>query len=188
MPRDTGNRNGKKTALKQASLFRLSGVVVLEEIARQNAALRDPDVADAEKARILRALAAKRPSTEIIASAGIGRTVRRLAGTSDEAGRVFRLWKAEVERREAARERGSVDVLCDLEPRRWRGRAKRLFEEAGADGRTAERIEKELFDRGGHLTNGAYRRGVRKCTFALKRGNDNEEAASDAKRFVARHA
>ncbi len=161
--------SSNKGRLRQASLFSLSGVVVVEELRRQRDKLADQVVDQDEKKAILSKLKAKRPATKLIIETGIGRTVKKLSKSLPEAREVYDIWRREVERREELKERGSVDVLCDADTTAWRERAKRLIASAGVgDPVAVSSIEKLLFDRTNHLLNVKYRRAVRKIVFRCK--------------------
>jgi hypothetical protein len=177
--------HSRNKRLKQTNLFALSGVVVVEEIRRQNDRLNCADVDAEEKVRILRELAEKKPATEILVDSGIGRTVRRLAKSSAadvarEAGRVYAAWKAEVERREGLRARGPLEVRCDLDTRRRRDRARSAIADVVGAADLATRLEKALFDRCKHVTGGrAYDRGLRRIVRDLK---EDSSSLSDLSR------
>ena len=180
----------KRPKLKQASLFSLRGVVVVEELQRQKKQLQDKNLSLDKKEEILLQLAAKKPSTKLIIETGIGRTVRRLSKESEAAKKVYNLWRDEVEKRESLKERGPIDVTCDADTNAWRSRAKRLIRDAGVtDPQVLTELEKHLFDATGHLINTAYRRTVRRMVFACKHQPDLREklaSSSSARReFVA---
>ena len=180
----------KRPKLKQASLFSLRGVVVIEELQRQKKQLKDKNLSLDRKEEILRQLAAKKPSTKLIIETGIGRTVRRLSKESEAARKVYDLWRSEVEKRESLKERGPIDVSCDADTNAWRSRAKRMIGDAGVTGADVQSdLEKNLFDATRHLINSTYRRTVRRMVFACKHQPDLREklasSASARKDFVA---
>ena len=84
----TSGEGKKRPKLKQASLFSLRGVVVVEELQRQKKQLQDNNLSLDKKEEILLQLAAKKPSTKLIIETGIGRTVRRLSKESEAAKKV----------------------------------------------------------------------------------------------------
>ena len=180
----------KRPKLKQASLFSLRGVVVIEELQRQKKQLKDKNLSLDRKEEILRQLAAKKPSTKLIIETGIGRTVRKLSKESEAARKVYDLWRSEVEKRESLKERGPIDVSCDADTNAWRSRAKRMIGDAGVTGADVQSdLEKNLFDATRHLINSTYRRTVRRMVFACKHQPDLREklasSASARKDFVA---
>ena len=180
----------KRPKLKQASLFSLRGVVVIEELQRQKKQLKDKNLSLDRKEEILRQLAAKKPSTKLIIETGIGRTARKLSKESEAARKVYDLWRSEVEKRESLKERGPIDVSCDADTNAWRSRAKRMIGDAGVTGADVQSdLEKNLFDATRHLINSTYRRTVRRMVFACKHQPDLREklasSASARKDFVA---
>ena len=186
----TSGEGKKRPKLKQASLFSLRGVVVVEELQRQKKQLQDNNLTLEKKEEILLQLAAKKPSTKLIIETGIGRTVRRLSKESEAAKKVYDLWRSEVEKRESLKERGPIDVTCDADTNAWRSKAKRLIRDAGVTNpQVLTELEKQLFDATGHLINTAYRRTVRRMVFACKHQPDLREklaSSSSARReFVA---
>jgi hypothetical protein len=163
------DKRKRNPRLKQTSLFALAGVVVVEELYRNKKALEDDSVDDGEKEKILEKLKAKRPATKLIIETGIGKTVKRLAKKSSAANDVYKLWRSEVEKRESLKERGPLEVECDADTTSFRLKARRMLGEAGIHNeRIAGAIEKQLFDRTGHLVNVAYRRTVRRIVFNCK--------------------
>ena len=77
---DCEQSNSKKARNvgKQRTLNSLKGVVVLEDIDAFVTKLESSDVGNDEKVKILKKLLKKQPSTEIIASTGIGKIVKKL--------------------------------------------------------------------------------------------------------------
>ena len=67
------NQGGKQRRLKN-----LRGVVVLEDIEAFVKKLKDSEVENQEKVKILKKLLDKQPSTEIIVESGIGKVVKKL--------------------------------------------------------------------------------------------------------------
>ena len=188
---DNAFEEGKKRPeLKQASLFSLRGVVVIEELHRQNKQLKDKTLSLQRKEEILLQLAAKKPSTKLIIETGIGRTVRRLSKESDAATKVYDLWRNEVEKRESLKERGPIDITCDAETNAWRRKARRLICDTGVtDANVLADLEKNIFDATGHLINITYRKTVRRMVFACKHQPDLRRKLSSSssarKEFVA---
>ncbi len=166
--------------MRQSSLLHLSGVVVVEELERDVERLLDASAPAEEKVSILRRLECKKPPTQVIIDTGAGRALRRLSRdekvdskVAEEATRVLRLWRAEVERREDLSIRGPVEVECDLDTRERRGRARRRLEEAVGDdlgllGRWPAKAEKVVFDRCRHLLGQRYDRCIRRLEAELK--------------------
>ncbi len=193
---------GQGSRLKQSSLFDLSGVVVVEQLQRDVLRLRDESVQDDEKVCILRRLAGKRPATQVIIDTGAGRTVRRLSrdrqssrAVTREADRVLRLWMAEVDRREERAMRGPMEVRCDLETEAKREaarcRLREAFKEEEDSSSLPERIEKEVFDRCGHLLSVRYKWYIAKLEAKLKeretrrRLKDREDDGLTVRKLVA---
>ena len=88
----------------QSSLHSLKGVVVVEDLVRAKKLLKDSEVEEEKKVRVLRQLGEKRPSTKLLESTGIGRTVRKLSREGEgevrrAATKVYLSWKDTVERR-----------------------------------------------------------------------------------------
>ena len=82
----------------QSSLHSLKGVVVVEDLVRAKKLLNEEDVEEERKVRVLRQLGEKRPSTELLASTGIGRTVRKLSREGEgevrrAASKVYQTWR-----------------------------------------------------------------------------------------------
>ena len=101
----------------QSSLHSLKGVVVVEDLVRAKKLLNDSDVEEERKVRVLRQLGEKRPSTALLESTGIGRTVRKLSreGKGEvkvEATKVYRAWKSTVEKR-VELSHTKIEVRCD---------------------------------------------------------------------------
>ena len=159
----------ERPKLKQASLFSLKGVVVIEELRKQKKLLEDKNLSHSEREDILSSLANKKPSTKLIIETGIGRTVRRLSKESETAKKVYNLWRSEIERRESLKERGPIDVQCDAGTNAWRDKARHMIGDAGVtDANVLQELEKKLFDATGHIINTTYRRAVRRMVFACK--------------------
>ena len=195
---------------RQATLFSLGGVVNLTEVKVQKHKLEDSSVSAPEKLEILAQLGQKKPSTDALIETGIGKTVKKLAKRRDAAAdaevkgaaqKVYELWRREVEKREALKERGPLEVQCDLDTQHWRAKAKRLFrnvvqKDDGLDPAAAEPIleavERELFNFCEHLIQSRYRCSVRKIVFALK-GNPDlrsqvfRDLSVSARQLVAEH-
>ena len=68
----------KKFTGRQRRLSDLQGVVVLKDLEKSVKKLKDPNVEDEEKLKILKTLRRKQPSTEIIKSTGVGKVLRKL--------------------------------------------------------------------------------------------------------------
>ena len=101
----------------QSSLHSLKGVVVVEDLVRAKKLLNDSDVEEERKVRVLRQLGEKRPSTALLESTGIGRTVRKLSREGEgevkvEATKVYRAWKSTVEKR-VELSHTKIEVRCD---------------------------------------------------------------------------
>ena len=111
-------REQKQQPLKvQSSLHSLKGVVVVEDLVRAKKLLKEEDVEEERKVRVLRELGEKRPSTELLESTGIGRTVRKLSeeGKGEvkrEATKVYRSWRDTVEKR-VELSHTKIEVRCD---------------------------------------------------------------------------
>ena len=193
-----GKRRNK--VLRQSSLFNLKGVVVLEEVERDDKRLNDETVSEEEKVAILRRLHDKTPSTKVITETGIGRTVRRLSKDprpvlSRQAKKVFIKWKAEVERREELKAKGPKEVACDEGTQLRRQTARRVLAAAvkGQEGLTGTiaAIEKEVFDQNKHLVDSRYNRIVKRLAESLKReeshSRDLKSGELRVKAFVHRH-
>ena len=101
----------------QSSLHSLKGVVVVEDLVRAKKLLKDSEVEEEKKVRVLRQLGEKRPSTELLESTGIGRTVKKLSREGEgevrsAASKVYRSWKDTVERR-VELSHTKIEVRCD---------------------------------------------------------------------------
>ena len=101
----------------QSSLHSLKGVVVVEDLVRAKKLLKEEDVEEERKVRVLRELGEKRPSTELLESTGIGRTVRKLSEEGEgevkrEATKVYRSWRDTVEKR-VELSHTKIEVRCD---------------------------------------------------------------------------
>ena len=101
----------------QSSLFSLKGVVVVEDLVKAKNLLRDEDVDPKRKVRVLRQLGEKKPSTELLETTGIGRTVRRLSKEGEGevkkvATKVYITWKQAVEKR-VELSHTKIEVACD---------------------------------------------------------------------------
>ena len=111
-------REQKQQPLKvQSSLHSLKGVVVVEDLVRAKKLLKEEDVEEERKVRVLRELGEKRPSTELLESTGIGRTVRKLSEEGEgevkrEATKVYRSWRDTVEKR-VELSHTKIEVRCD---------------------------------------------------------------------------
>ena len=173
-------------ATKQATLFNLGGVVNIKQIKAQSETLQKEQVDDDEKIRILDQWAKKKPATDVLIEIGIGKTIKQLANSEKtpnkvkkRAKEVYNLWRAAVEKREALKERGPLDVQCDLDTQHWRDKAKRLIRDvirknpdvssSSSSEALIESIERELFHFCDNLIQSRYRCSVRKIVFALKR-------------------
>ena len=75
---EPSNSKKAKNVGKQRTLNSLKGVVVLEDIDAFKTKLESSEVGNDEKVKILKKLLKKQPSTEIIASTGIGKVVKKL--------------------------------------------------------------------------------------------------------------
>ncbi len=116
---------------------------------------------------------------------------------TSEAGRVLRLWKAEVQKREDLRNRGPLEVACDLETTARREEAARRLEEAMAEGEEknhdnedrdtkamqqvelAKRLEKEVFELSGHRMRSKYDWYLRKARDRLKADGEIRRRIAD---------
>ena len=101
----------------QSSLFSLKGVVVVEDLVKAKNLLRDEDVDPERKVKVLRQLGEKQPSTELLETTGIGRTVRRLSKEGEGevkkvATEVYITWKQAVEKR-VELSHNKIEVACD---------------------------------------------------------------------------
>ena len=101
----------------QSSLFSLKGVVVVEDLVKAKNLLRDEDVDPERKVKVLRQLGEKQPSTELLETTGIGRTVRRLSKEAEGevkkvATEVYITWKQAVEKR-VELSHNKIEVACD---------------------------------------------------------------------------
>lgn len=165
---------------RQRSLFELKGVVKLGELERQHALVQDPHADQAELTAILRAWLNKSPSTAVIQSTGVGRTVRRLSKSSAvnaevraAAAEVYNHWRAQVEKRVELQSRGPLEVECDRPTSNWRDKARHLIDQAvNAAGHPspdlAVRLEKTVFEACRHVIGHRYRRCVRKMVLTLR--------------------
>ncbi len=181
--------------LRQASLSSLAGVVVLEDLERDNALLKDASADEYDKVRALRRLTSKRPCLDALCSTGIGRTIRKLA-TKEEASpevkeaakKVYRLWRGELERKDKLRQKSPVEVAWDSDTIEWRQKARDLLGAQFSQGDWPDRLEGELFESNHRLLNGAYRRCVRRMVFHLKQQSVRDRLLNkelSARSFVA---
>ena len=175
---------------RQATLFALKGVVVIERIKEQNDKLRNPNVNNGEKIKILKELAQKKPATEIIIETGIGKTVRGLSKETEqqlgrEAAKVYKLWKKEIQRRENLRR---IDVAYDKDTRDSRKSHKRLLRQSGVKGQEfIEALEELIFVKCGKLVNRRYRRMINNAACELRRNKTLDDPAQLVKIVVAKY-
>ncbi|XP_059091595.1 transcription elongation factor A N-terminal and central domain-containing protein 2-like [Tigriopus californicus] len=129
---------------------------------------------------ILRAWREKSPSTTVIKTTGIGRTIRRLAQSSSvdpgvraEAAAVYQHWRAQVEKRVELETRGPLEVECDRPTANWRQRARHLLNQAVTTAGQPEQdlalnLEKAAFELCRHVIGNRYRRCVRSMVLSLR--------------------
>ena len=124
----------KKFTGRQRRLSDLQGVVVLKDLEKSVKKLKDPNVEDEEKLKILKTLRRKQPSTEIIKSTGVGKVLRKLLRNSasssevvDAAQDLEHYWKNLVERRVELSFGNKPEVATDLETQTIREKARGLF-------------------------------------------------------------
>jgi hypothetical protein len=155
---------------QQRRLNDLKGVVVLEEIEAASNKLTDSTLSSEEKIEILNKLAAKKPSTEIIISTGIGKVVQKLSKADGQevakaAQAVTKTWKALLERRvELSLSQDKPQVKTDLETRTIRDKAVKLLVKAypSVTLTILESLEKRLFQHYRPLIGLKFRRSVRR--------------------------
>jgi hypothetical protein len=144
--------------------------VVLEEIEAASNKLTDSTLSSEEKIEILNKLAAKKPSTEIIISTGIGKVVQKLSKADGQevakaAQAVTKTWKALLERRvELSLSQDKPQVKTDLETRTIRDKAVKLLVKAypSVTLTILESLEKRLFQHYRPLIGLKFRRSVRR--------------------------
>ena len=124
----------KKFTGRQRRLSDLQGVVVLKDLDKSVKKLKDPNVEDEEKLKILKTLRKKQPSTEIIKSTGVGKVLRKLLRNSTSSSEVVdaaqdleHYWKNLVERRVELSFGNKPEVATDLETQNIREKARALF-------------------------------------------------------------
>ena len=124
----------KKFTGRQRRLSDLQGVVVLKDLEKSVKKLKDPNVEDEEKLKILKTLRKKQPSTEIIKSTGVGKVLRKLLRNSASSSKVVdaaqdleHYWKNLVERRVELSFGNKPEVATDLETQTIREKARALF-------------------------------------------------------------
>ena len=124
----------KKFTGRQRRLSDLQGVVVLKDLEKSVKKLKDPNVEDEEKLKILKTLRKKQPSTEIIKSTGVGKVLRKLLRNSASSSKVVdaaqdleHYWKNLVERRVELSFGNKPEVATDLETQNIREKARALF-------------------------------------------------------------
>lgn len=109
----------------QRTLGDLKGVVVLENIQSAVEKLKSSSVSGAEKLAVLKELAVKQPSTEIIVKSGIGKVVQKLMKSEGDrqvakAARQVKIrWQNLIERR-VELSVNKPEVITDLETRTTR--------------------------------------------------------------------
>jgi len=175
------NEGGKQRRLKN-----LRGVVVLEDIQAFVKKLKNSEVDNQEKVKILKKLLDKQPSTEIIVESGIGKVVKKLMKNSEDpeiakvARQVKLRWQNLIERRIDLKTGEKPEVISDLQTRTTREKALTLFSEKypKISRETLEKVEKALFNHFKPVIGDKYRRSVRKLTIHhskfhhLLEGND----------------
>ena len=124
----------KKFTGRQRRLSDLQGVVVLKDLEKSVKKLKDPNVEEEEKLKILKTLRKKQPSTEIIKSTGVGKVLRKLLRNSASSSKVVEAaqeledyWKNLVERRVELSFGNKPEVATDLETQNIREKARALF-------------------------------------------------------------
>ena len=124
----------KKFTGRQRRLSDLQGVVVLKDLEKSVKKLKDPNVEDEEKLKILKTLRKKQPSTEIIKSTGVGKVLRKLLRNNTSSLEVVEAaqeledyWKNLVERRVELSFGNKPEVATDLETQTIREKARALF-------------------------------------------------------------
>ena len=124
----------KKFTGRQRRLSDLQGVVVLKDLEKSVKKLKDPNVEDEEKLKILKTLRKKQPSTEIIKSTGVGKVLRKLLRNNTSSSEVVdaaqdleHYWKNLVERRVELSFGNKPEVATDLETQNIREKARALF-------------------------------------------------------------
>lgn len=176
--------------MKQASLFQLGGVVVLEDLEAANQQLLNPEVLAEKKIEILKKLRKKKPAKEILKSTGIGRTVHRLCKDenttiSSLATEIYRFWKTHILH---ILHRKPIVVDSDVETQRGRSSAKKLINLALDNSAISEEIEIHVFNKCKKIMNHTYNRVIRKIHFTLKGDEDQKlrvnEMNCDLKEFV----
>jgi len=169
---DCEQSNSKKARNvgKQRTLNSLKGVVVLEDIDAFVTKLESSDVGNDEKVKILKKLLKKQPSTEIIASTGIGKVVKKLMLKEQDpeiakaARQVKMKWQNLIERRVDLKNGEKPEVISDLETRTTRNKALKFFRGKYKEipEQTLINLEKALFNHFRPVIGGKYRRSARK--------------------------
>lgn len=176
--------------MKQASLFQLGGVVVLEDLEAANHQLLNPEISTEVKIDILKKLKKKKPAKEILKSTGIGRTVHHLCrdenpAISSLASDIYRYWKTHILH---ILHRKPIEVDSDIETKRGRLSAKKLINLALDNSAISEEIEIHVFNKCRKIMNHTYNRMIRKIHFTFKGDEDQKlrvnEMNCDLKEFV----
>ena len=154
---------------RQRTLFNLKGVVVLEDLESAVEKLNNLEIEKEEKLKILKKLSAKQPSTQIIISTGIGKTIKKLTKSSDSelanaAQLVKSNWKSLVERRVELSLGNKTEVATDLETQTIREKARALFFKSYREVKleTLQNLEKKFFSHFKPCIGVRYRRAIRK--------------------------
>ena len=164
----------KKFTGRQRRLSDLQGVVVIEDLEKSVKILKDPNVEDEEKLKVLKALRKKQPSTEILISTGVGKILKKLIRKENsttevvEAAQVLKnYWKKLVERRVELSLGDKPEVATDLETQTIREKARALFfktyrEENEIKIDTLQTLERKFYRHFKPCIGVSYRKAIRR--------------------------
>ncbi|XP_061175788.1 transcription elongation factor A N-terminal and central domain-containing protein 2-like [Saccostrea echinata] len=170
----------EKRGLKQTTIDSLKGVVVVEEIKRAKAILKQPTTTVNQMIECLLGLEKKIPSRKVLMETKIGNVINKLRKHENEevrqhARQVYVKWKTHfVEHRD----RPQIEVQCDLRTEKTRKAGRKFISEAlelQAEGGLPEIIEREVFFMNNRFLSGQYKKTMRNIWFKLK----NDQAIKD---------
>ncbi|XP_048760558.1 transcription elongation factor A N-terminal and central domain-containing protein 2-like [Ostrea edulis] len=170
----------ERKCLKQATIDSLKGVVVVEEIRRAKAILKQSTTTVDQMLECLSDLEKKIPPRKILLETKIGNVINKLRKHDNEevrqhARRVYVKWKTHfVEHRD----RPQIEVQCDLKTEKTRKAGRKFISEALAvptDRGLPEIIEREVFLINNRFLSGHYKKTMRNMWFKLK----NDQTVKD---------
>nr|XP_022317065.1 transcription elongation factor A N-terminal and central domain-containing protein 2-like [Crassostrea virginica] len=172
---DAVEKSSEKTekVLKQATIDSLKGVVVVEEIRRAKAILKQSSTTTNQMIECLSELEKKIPSRKVLLETKIGNVINKLRKHENEeirkhARQVYVKWKSHfVEHRD----RPQIEVQCDLKTEKTRKAGRKFISEAlelQSDKGLPEIIEREVFYVNNRFLSSCYKRTMRSIWFKLK--------------------